>query len=156
MTAASPFPRAFIVSSEEARTRLDVFLARVAPEFSRAKIQALIRDKFVSLNEKAARPRDLVRRGDRVRFQIPPPAFVAPYPSATVAGEAIALSILFEDEDLLVLDKPAGISVHPGAGRCSGTLVNVLLAHSERLSGVGAATGAGVVCRLSKETSVCM
>src|SRR5207237_10820822 len=98
----------------------------------------------------APRPSDTVRLGDRIMLIEPPVV------SLDLQAEAIALSVLFEDSDLIVINKPAGMSVHPGAGRNSGTLVNALLAHCRNLSGIGGKQRPGIVHRLDKGTSGCL
>ena len=148
--AQSGKTREFTVTSMDGRLRLDRFLVRHAPEFSRARIQSFIRNGFVKLNEAAPRPSDTVRMGDRVMLVEPPVKLL------DLQAEAIALSVLFEDNDLIVINKPAGISVHPGAGRNSGTLVNALLAHCRNLSGIGGKQRPGIVHRLDKGTSGCL
>jgi len=135
------------VSSEQARQRLDRVLAEALPAFSRARLQTLIRDGFVSLNGKPPRPRDLVRTGDMVELREPELEKVEAQP------EQIKLDVIFEDDDLLVLNKPAGIVMHPGAGHQAHTLVNALLAHCQNLSGIGGKERPGIVHRLDKETS---
>jgi len=135
------------VSSEQARQRLDRVLAEALPAFSRARLQTLIRDGFVSLNGKTPRPRDLVRTGDAVELREPELEKVEAQP------EQITLDVIFEDDDLLVLNKPAGIVMHPGAGHAQHTLVNALLAHCHNLSGIGGKERPGIVHRLDKETS---
>jgi 23S rRNA pseudouridine1911/1915/1917 synthase len=135
------------VSSEQARQRLDRVLAEALPAFSRARLQTLIRDGFVSLNGKPPRPRDLVRTGDVVELREPELEKVEALP------EQIKLDVIFEDADLLVLNKPAGIVMHPGAGHQAHTLVNALLAHCHNLSGIGGKERPGIVHRLDKETS---
>jgi 23S rRNA pseudouridine1911/1915/1917 synthase len=137
----------FTVSTEQARQRLDIVLAESLPAFSRARLQTLIRDGFVSLNGKAPRPRDLVRTGDQVELREPELEKVEAQP------EQMKLDVIFEDNDLLVLNKPAGIVMHPGAGHQAHTLVNALLAHCQNLSGIGGKERPGIVHRLDKETS---
>jgi 23S rRNA pseudouridine1911/1915/1917 synthase len=138
------------VEKEHARARLDRFLALALPSFSRARLQTLIRGGFVKLNGQAPRPRDLVRSGDTVELEEPEIEKVEAQP------ESIALEILFEDDDLLVLNKPAGLVMHPGAGHQQHTLVNALLAHCKNLSGIGGKERPGIVHRLDKETSGCL
>jgi 23S rRNA pseudouridine1911/1915/1917 synthase len=135
------------ISAEQSRQRLDRILAEALPAFSRARLQTLIRDGFVSLNGKAPRPRDLVRAGDVVELREPEIEKVEAQP------ESIKLDVIFEDNDLLVLNKPAGIVMHPGAGHQRHTLVNALLAHCQNLSGIGGKERPGIVHRLDKETS---
>lgn len=135
------------VEREQAGARLDRFLALALPDFSRARLQALIRKGFVRLNGKPPRPRDLVRTGDNVKLAEPPLEKIEATP------EPMSLDILFEDDDLLVLNKPAGLVMHPGAGHQQHTLVNALLAHCKNLSGIGGQERPGIVHRLDKETS---
>jgi len=142
--------REFIVKGTDVGTRLDRFLANSASEFSRSRIQALIRDGFVTVNGAAPRARDIVRAGNRVILVEPP------VQALDLVPEKIALSVLFEDDDLIVINKAAGISVHPGAGRKRGTLVNALLSHCKNLSGIGGKERPGIVHRLDKETSGCL
>jgi 23S rRNA pseudouridine1911/1915/1917 synthase len=138
------------VSSEQARQRLDRFLAQALPAFSRARLQRLIQDGFVRLNGKVPRPRDPVRAGDAVELEEPAVEKIEAQP------EQIQLDVIFEDDDLLVLNKPAGIVMHPGAGHQQHTLVNALLAHCQNLSGIGGKERPGIVHRLDKETSGCL
>ena len=142
--------REFNVTPADARTRLDRFLAKTAPEFSRSRIQTLIRQGHITRNGVAARVRDMVRAGDHIALIEPPMEAI------NLAPEKVALSVLFEDDDLIVINKPAGVSVHPGAGRKSGTLVNALLSHCKDLSGIGGKERPGIVHRLDKETSGCL
>lgn len=139
-----------IVTAEHAGTRLDQFLAAELPQFSRSRLQHLIREGFVTLNESRPRPRDVVRTGDRARVSEPPTTQVEAQP------EKIALEILYEDADLIVINKPAGLVVHPGAGNQQHTLVNALLAHCRNLSGIGGRERPGIVHRIDKETSGCI
>ena len=135
---------------EHTGLRLDRFLALSLPQFSRARLQALIRAGAVSLGGKKPRTRELLRAGDIVRLIEPPLATIAAQP------EEIPLALLFEDADLLVVNKPAGLVVHPGAGNQKHTLVNALLHHCAHLSGIGGKERPGIVHRLDKETSGCM
>src|SRR2546423_6583795 len=135
------------VQRTQAGDRLDRFLAQALPAFSRARLQTLIRDEFVTVNGKPARPRDAVRSGDVIELREPELAKIEAEP------EAISLDILFEDDDLLVANKPAGLVVHPGAGHQQHTLVNALLGHCKNLSGIGGRERPGIVHRLDKETS---
>lgn len=138
-----------IVAIVDREARADAALAGAAPGLSRTRVQALIRAGAAELN--GARLDDPARRvvpGDRLTL-VPP----APTP-AQPAAEAIPLAILHEDADLVVLDKPAGLVVHPAAGHAGGTLVNALLAHcGDSLSGVGGVMRPGIVHRLDKDTS---
>src|SRR3954470_7220508 len=135
------------VERQHAGERLDRFLAGALPDFSRSRLQALIRTEFVTVNGKAVRPRDAVRTGDTIEIEEPEIEKVEAQP------EQIAFDILFEDDDLIVLNKPAGLVVHRGAGNLAGTLVNALLAHCQNLSGIGGKERPGIVHRLDKETS---
>jgi len=142
--------REFNVTATDPRMRLDRFLAKTAPEFSRSRIQTLIRQGHITVNGAVPRARDMVRAGDHIALVEPPMEAIDLVP------EKIALSVLFEDDDLIVINKPAGISVHPGAGRKTGTLVNALLSHCKALSGIGGKERPGIVHRLDKETSGCL
>ena len=143
-------PIELIVPKKAARLRLDQFLARELPRFSRSRIQQLIRKAFVTRNSSPARPRDLIRAGDRIEINEPLPEKIDNLP------EAIPLDVLFEDDDLIVINKPAGLVVHPGAGQPEHTLVNALLHHFPKLSGIGGKERPGIVHRLDKETSGCL
>jgi len=139
-----------VVARERSGLRLDRFLALELTDFSRARLQTLIRQGFVRLNGKAPRPRDPVRTGDIVELTEPELEKIEAQP------EAMDLEVLFEDDDLLVLNKPAGVVMHPGAGHQQHTLVNALLAHCKNLSGIGGRERPGIVHRLDKETSGCL
>ncbi len=139
-----------IVPKVSAWLRLDRFLAIELPQYSRSRFQQLIRDGFVRLNGKTARPRDILRAGDVIDLTEPPPEKIDNQP------EAIPLDILFEDDDLIVINKPAGLVVHPGAGHREHTLINALLHHCSTLSGIGGKERPGIVHRLDKDTSGCL
>ncbi len=130
--------------------RLDRYLALALPDYSRSRMQALITEGWVKLNGEVPRTRELVRTGDRVLVEIPAVEKIE------AAAEAIPFPVLFEDEDLIVIDKPAGLVVHPGAGNAEHTLVNALLHHCTTLSGIGGKERPGIVHRLDKETSGCL
>lgn len=138
------------VDREARGARLDRFLATKLPRFSRSRLQDLIRGGFVTLNGQMPRPREIVRTGDVIQVAEPAPEKIE------AEAEDIPLHILFEDDDLLVLNKPAGIVVHPGAGNPRHTLVNALLAHCGTLSRIGGKERPGIVHRLDKETSGCL
>jgi 23S rRNA pseudouridine1911/1915/1917 synthase len=146
----NPTPIEFVVSKNDAKVRLDQFLAKRLPEYSRSRLQQLIRSGFVRLNGATSRPRQIVRGGDKVNLVEPPPEKI------DVRPEPIPLEILFEDDDLVVINKPAGLTVHPGAGQRDHTLVNALLSHCATLSGIGGKERPGIVHRLDKETSGCL
>jgi 23S rRNA pseudouridine1911/1915/1917 synthase len=143
-------PIELIVSTNDARLRLDQFLAKRLPEYSRSRLQQLIRTGFVRLNEQTSRPRQIVRSGDKINLIEPPLEKIEALP------EPIPLDVLFEDDDLIVINKPAGLTVHPGAGQREHTLVNALLSHCRTLSGIGGKERPGIVHRLDKETSGCL
>ena len=138
------------VAKENARSRLDRFVAERLPQFSRSRIQQLIRSGAATVNGKAARSSDLVRTGDEIRVAEPRAEAIATKP------QAIPLDIVYEDGDLIVINKPAGLVVHPGAGNPEDTLVNALLHHCPNLSGIGGKERPGIVHRLDKETSGCL
>lgn len=128
--------------------RLDKFLTEALPEFSRSRIQGLIADGFVDVNGRAAKKAgQSIETGSTLTVRIPPAV-----PTDLIA-EDIPLDILFENDDLLVVDKPAGMVVHPAVGHASGTLVNAVLGHDPELEGIGGEERPGVVHRLDKETS---
>lgn len=133
---------------QDGAARLDHFLTASLPEFSRSRLQGLIRDGFVSVDNVPARKAgQRLERGRRVVVRIPPPV-----PSA-LAGEDIPLDILFENDDLLVINKPAGMVVHPAAGHERGTLVHAVLGYEPDIAEIGGEGRPGVVHRLDKETS---
>jgi 23S rRNA pseudouridine1911/1915/1917 synthase len=132
----------------ETPERLDKFLVGLLQEFSRSRIQALIEDGLVEVNGRAAKKAgQILESGFKVTVRIPPPA-----PTGLVA-EAIPLDIVYENDDLVVVNKPAGMVVHPAAGHSSGTLVNAMLGHDPEIEGIGGEERPGVVHRLDKETS---
>jgi 23S rRNA pseudouridine1911/1915/1917 synthase len=133
---------------KETPERLDKFLVGLLQEFSRSRIQGLIADGFVDVNGHAAKKAgQTLESGSNVTVRIPPAA-----PTALVA-EDIPLDILFENDDLIVVNKPAGMVVHPAAGHASGTLVNAVLGYDPEIEGIGGEERPGVVHRLDKETS---
>jgi 23S rRNA pseudouridine1911/1915/1917 synthase len=137
--------------AEENHDRLDAYLASRLDDLSRSRIQALIREQYILVNDKPAKPRDSVKRGDKISVVIPEavPDIAAP--------QDIPLDILFEDEHLLVIHKAHGMVVHPAPGNPDGTLVNALLHHCKgKLSGIGGVERPGIVHRLDKDTSGCL
>ena len=132
-----------------ARMRLDQYLATHVPDLTRSRLQSLIKARQVQVaGATIVEPSYRVNAGEQIALTLPPP--VAAEPEA----EAIALNIVFEDDDLIVIDKPAGMVVHPAAGNWSGTLVNALIAHcGDSLSGIGGVRRPGIVHRLDKDTS---
>jgi 23S rRNA pseudouridine1911/1915/1917 synthase len=133
---------------KETPERLDKFLVGQLQEFSRSRIQGLITDGFVDVNGRAAKKSgQTLENGFSVTVRVPPTA-----PTDLVA-EDIPLDIVFENEDLIVVNKPAGMVVHPAAGHSSGTLVNAVLGYEPDIEGIGGEERPGVVHRLDKETS---
>lgn len=128
--------------------RLDHFLARSLPQFSRSRLQGLIRGGAVWIGGIAAvKAGQMLESGARVKVRVPPRE-----PTGLLA-EKIALDVIYEDADVLIVNKPAGMVVHPGAGHQSGTLVNAAVAHDGAMMGVGGEERPGVVHRLDKDTS---
>jgi len=127
--------------------RLDLYLAGILSGLSRSRIQHLIADGHVRVNDQPARPGSRLRRGDLLTWQIPPAS-----PTALQA-EPMDLRVVFEDEDLAVIDKPAGLVVHPGPGHSTGTLVHGLIGRGPQWSTIGGAERPGIVHRLDRDTS---
>jgi 23S rRNA pseudouridine1911/1915/1917 synthase len=144
-----PETRSLTVAADEAGERLDRLLAHHVRELSRSRLKALVLAGQVMIGGKAARdPGQHVRAGDAITVTVPPPE------PATPEAEAIPLAIVFEDDAVIVIDKPAGLVVHPAAGNWTGTLVNALIAHcGDSLSGIGGVRRPGIVHRLDKDTS---
>jgi len=139
----------FTARDQDRGTRLDRFLASHATDLSRSRIQTLIREGRASVNGVAATdPNQRLDAEDLVRLHLPLPQPAGPQP------EPLPLTIVYEDADIIVIDKPAGMVVHPAAGNWSGTLVNALIAHcGDSLSGIGGVRRPGIVHRLDKDTS---
>ncbi len=132
----------------EKADRLDKFLVTCLPEFSRARLQGLIDDGFVSINGVPAKKSgQSIEVGAVIEVRVPPPV-----PSGLV-GEDIPLDIIFENDDLIIVNKPAGMVVHPAAGHDSGTLVHAVLGYDPDMEGIGGEERPGLVHRLDKETS---
>lgn len=145
----APETFAFEAAQADLGERLDRFLAERLPAMSRSRIKQLIREGHASSGGRTiVEPNERVKPGERYGILVPPPEDPAP------KGEAIPLDIVFEDAHLIVIDKPAGLVVHPAAGNWTGTLVNALIAHcGESLSGIGGVRRPGIVHRLDKDTS---
>jgi 23S rRNA pseudouridine1911/1915/1917 synthase len=133
---------------DEADERLDKYLVSQMQDFSRSRLQSLIKDGQVKVNgEPATKAGFVLETGDQIELTLPPtqPSDIIP--------EDIPLTVLFEDDNLVVIDKPAGMVVHPAAGHHQGTLVNAVLAHDPKLEGIGGEVRPGIVHRLDKDTS---
>ena len=144
-------PETFTVEQSRPRERLDSFLRERFPSVSRGTIQRLIEEGCIRVNGRQIKPTHTPRAGEIVSVIWPEPK------PAEAQPEKIPLNILFEDKDLLVLNKPPGIVVHPAAGNETGTLVNALLHHCRgQLSGIGGVARPGIVHRLDKDTSGCL
>ena len=138
----------FVVSGEQQGLRLDLFLSKVIPDLSRSHFKKLILEEMVRVNGAAVKPSYETKWGDAVLVRIPGiPA------EERLKPQSMQLDILYEDDDLLIVNKPPGLVVHPGAGREEGTLVHGLLAHSPRLAIQGSPLRPGIVHRLDKDTS---
>jgi 23S rRNA pseudouridine1911/1915/1917 synthase len=140
----------FVVEPLRKSLRLDHFLSEQASHISRSRLQALIKDAHVTVDGHPAKQNHKLHGGEHVILH--EPAAVA----CEIAPENIALDVLYEDSDLIVINKPAGLVVHPAVGHSGGTLVNALLHHCEALSGIGGVERPGIVHRLDKETSGCI
>lgn len=138
-----------VATAEQAGLRLDRVLADAHPELSRARIQALVEEgRLIAGGRTITDPNYRVKPAERLTLKIPPARPARPL------GEAIPLVVVYEDEHLLVVDKPAGMVVHPASGNPDGTLVNALVAHcGDSLSGIGGEKRPGIVHRLDKDTS---
>jgi 23S rRNA pseudouridine1911/1915/1917 synthase len=144
-----PGPRrvTLVTGTDAAGVRLDRFLALRLPDLSRARLQALIEEEAVQVDGGLAKASLRLRAGATIEVTVPEPTPAVPLP------EDLPLALVHDDARLLVIDKPAGLVVHPGAGASSGTLVNALLFHVRDLSGVGGVLRPGIVHRLDKGTS---
>lgn len=127
--------------------RLDYYISKELEDLSRTYISKLIKDGLVIVNGKKTKPRYLVKDGDLIQIKLPKPE------TFKILPENIQLDIIFEDEDILVINKPKGMVVHPGPGNTTGTLANALLYHIDNLSSISGATRPGIVHRLDKDTS---
>ena len=130
----------------EEGSRLDSYATSRCPQLSRSHVQRLIEDGLVTVNGRASKSGYKIQSGDRIEVEIPLPQPIAPQP------EDIPLSIVYEDDDMLVIDKPAGLTVHPAPGHSEHTLVNAILAHCPALS-INGSIRPGIVHRLDKDTS---
>jgi len=133
--------------ADDGDARLDKYVCQHFPELSRTRVQRLIADGHITVNGQPAKPGIKLNTGDRLEVAIPPA------PSEHLLPESIPLNIIYEDDDLLVVDKPAGLTVHPAPGHPGHTLVNALLAHLPHLADIGDSLRPGIVHRLDKDTS---
>lgn len=139
--------REFIINPGDAEKRLDQYLAASGITYSRSHVQKLIKDDVVKVNGASAKSSHKLKAGDRVSVLIAPPK------KLEVKAENIPLDIVYEDKDILVINKPPGMVSHPAPGHYEGTLVNALLYHLKDLSGIGGVERPGIVHRLDKDTS---
>ena len=141
----------FVVTAGEQPKRLDVFLVNRERDMSRSRLQRLIELGRIRINDQVVRPSQKIKPGDRITMDVPKPE------PLELQGEAIPLEVLFEDDQVLVLNKPPGIVVHPAPGNWTGTLVNALLHHFQvsggTVSSIGGKERPGLVHRLDKDTS---
>ncbi len=143
----APLLQQFSVTASDAGERLDAFLAKHVEGWSRARLQRLIEDQSVLLNGAAAKPSHKLRANDQIEVELTPP------PTTEFVPEDIPVNVVFEDDDLIVVNKSAGMVVHPAAGVSSGTLANALAFHFQQLSRRGGEARPGIVHRLDKGTS---
>lgn len=136
-----------IVVEENANWRLDKIVAKKMPEFSRTRIQEMINHGLVLVNQKMEKPSYKIRIGDQIEI------IVVDNTDLDLEPENIPLNIVYEDNDIIVVDKPSGMIVHPSPGIVHGTLVNALLYHCDDLSGINGVNRPGIVHRIDKETS---
>jgi len=139
--------RTLELTADRGGERLDTFIARRCPELSRSHARRLIDESLVSVDGRQAKPSERVTAGLVINVTIPPPETIDLEP------EAIPLTIIYQDGDIIVLDKPAGLTVHPAPGHPSGTLVNALLAACPDLRAIAGTLRPGIVHRLDKDTS---
>jgi len=137
----------FLVDSNHQALRLDVFLSENQKEFSRSHLKKLIEQGNASVNDSPAQSKYRIKTGDKIILTIYPPS------SSRLEAEPIPLTIIYEDEAMLAVNKPAGMVVHPAPGHAKGTLVNALLNHCSNLPGIGGVERPGIVHRLDKATS---
>jgi 23S rRNA pseudouridine1911/1915/1917 synthase len=137
----------YTVDPSGTKKRLDLFLSNIQKEISRSQLQRLIEQDHVSVNGEPVSAKYKVKAGDIVQLRVPDPI------PLDLVAEPIPLNIVFEDECMVVVDKPAGMVVHPAPGHSKGTLVHALLHHCQDLSGIGGVERPGIVHRLDKDTS---
>ncbi|MBI3977888.1 MAG: RluA family pseudouridine synthase [Chloroflexi bacterium] len=135
------------LTADDSGARLDRFVADHAPGLSRTQVQRLVETGHVLVNGRPGRPSQKLARHERITVELPPAA------PPTLVPQAMSLPVVYEDADVVVVDKPAGLVVHPAAGHAEGTLVHGLLAQVEDLQGIGGTLRPGIVHRLDKDTS---
>jgi 23S rRNA pseudouridine1911/1915/1917 synthase len=140
----------FTTDDADGTVRLDQYLVSLLPDFSRSRIQALIKSGDITVNGVATKAKTPVERGWTIEVKVPEPEATEAQP------QDIPLEILYEDEDVVVINKESGMVVHPAAGNPDGTVVNALLHHCGDLSGIGGCLRPGIVHRLDKDTSGCL
>lgn len=137
----------FLIEDTDRNMRLDVYLAARMPDLSRSHIQRLISQSYVTVNGITAKAGHKVQPGENVSVTIPPPE------PSDIVPEQIPLEVVYEDDQILVINKPKGMTVHPAPGNRTGTLVNAVVAYTDDLSGIGGVERPGIVHRLDKDTS---
>lgn len=138
----------YLIGPEDEEARVDKWISDALENLSRSYIQKLIKDNMVFVNDKPQKASYRVKAGDEIRFQIPDAA------KPDIPAQEIPLSILYEDADILIVDKPKGMVVHPAPGHYSGTLVNAVMFHcQDNLSGIGGVLRPGIVHRIDKDTT---
>jgi len=137
----------FDVSPEEKAKRLDIFIKEKIPELSRSRIQALIKEGYVLVNFKSSKASYKIKEGEKIKVIIPPEKEIE------IKPKEVPFEIIYEDDDVAVINKPAGIVVHPAPGHYNDTLVHGLLLKLKNLSGIGGKIRPGIVHRLDKDTS---
>jgi 23S rRNA pseudouridine1911/1915/1917 synthase len=144
----SPVDQAdFIIADTDHNARLDIYLAARMPALSRSRIQKLIGQSYVTVNGVAAKAGHKVQPGENVSVTVPPPE------PSDIVPEDIPLEVVYEDDQIIVINKPKGMTVHPAPGNRTGTLVNAVVAYTDDLSGIGGVERPGIVHRLDKDTS---
>ncbi|WCK53058.1 RluA family pseudouridine synthase [Aneurinibacillus sp. Ricciae_BoGa-3] len=137
----------WIVETEDAGERIDKFLAAVQEGYSRSQLQIWLKEGHVTVNGKEVKGNYRLQDGDEIVLTVPPPK------DLDIAAEPMDLAVVYEDSDVIVVNKPRGLVVHPAPGHYSGTLVNGLLAHCNDLSGINGVLRPGIVHRIDKDTS---
>lgn len=139
--------KAFIVDADAVDKRIDVFLSKMIPEISRSQIQRLINEGMVEVNKNSVKTNYKLKEHDEIIISLPKPR------ELNIKPENIDINILYEDDYVIVVNKPQGMVVHPAPGNYSGTLVNALLYHCKDLSGINGVLRPGIVHRIDKDTS---